>query len=394
MGCQKMNFLRAIFALILLLPFHASADSVAIPVASVAARDVMVDASATAMLSIASATASSTAGIRGGEQVLAAICYHRFGIETRLDPYRISPLRLAGQLRWLRANGWTSVSLTQVAAALDGDMQALPQKGVLLSVDDGYKAGELCAPVFKRYGFHAVYFVVPSMLGHSGFLSYQDLRELESYGQEVASHTLSHPDLAKVPEGMDPLAYARWVDRELRESKRLLEQALGHPVDALAWPYGAYNSTVAAAALRVGYRQLWSVSGGLNSVQGLDRARLRRIVLQGLPPLKSFRRRLRSRPLLGPVDCIADGDLFYRSQLPLGLSVPQGIEAALDGRPLALNGTGNLVLTETVGDGFHFLNLAGKAGGRTTSFLFQVAPDDWKPYFDALASDVSLTASP
>src|SRR5665213_1325816 len=105
------------------------------------------------------------AGSSPPEPVLAAICYHRFGLETGKDPYRISLARLAGQLEWLRANGCRGVSLTQVAAALDGDPLGLPPKAVLLSVDDGYKAGALGAAVFERYGFHAVYFVVTAMLG-------------------------------------------------------------------------------------------------------------------------------------------------------------------------------------------------------------------------------------
>ncbi|HTB23634.1 MAG TPA: polysaccharide deacetylase family protein [bacterium] len=320
--------------------------------------------------------------------LLAAICYHRFGLETRLDPYCMSPQRLAGELSWLRANGWKSVSLTQVAAALDGDAGALPAKGVLLSVDDGYKAGELGAPVFERYGFRAVYFVVPDMLGHGAFLSYRDLRELEARGHEVASHTLSHPDLALVPPGMDPAAYARWVDLELREPKELLEKALGHPVDALAWPYGTYNPAVSEAARRAGYRQLWNVSGGVNRVQGLDPSRLRRIVLVGHPPLASFARRLRSPPLRTPVDCLSEGGLFYRSQLPTRIYVPQGVTAALASVPVTPDAAGGLTLSADLPDGFYFLNLADEAGTKrgSASYLFQVAPDAWKACFDTLAA--------
>ncbi|MGH7441661.1 MAG: hypothetical protein ACREKE_03190, partial [bacterium] len=50
------------------------------------------------------AAVSRTPAPTGG--ILAAICYHRFGVETLKDPYRISLARLAGQLRWLRAHGW------------------------------------------------------------------------------------------------------------------------------------------------------------------------------------------------------------------------------------------------------------------------------------------------
>jgi peptidoglycan/xylan/chitin deacetylase (PgdA/CDA1 family) len=346
----------------------------------------------TASPSVAAGSTVTAAGAAGPEYLLAAVCYHRFGVETKKDPYRISLARLAAQLDWLRADGWRSVSLTQVAAALDGDTRALPPKGVLLSVDDGYKAGALAAPVFERHGFRAVYFVVPSVLGDGAFLSYQDLHGLEARGFEVASHTLTHPDLAKVPKGMDPAAYVRWVDHELVESKRLLERGLGHPVGALAWPYGAYNPSVAAAAKRAGYRQLWSVSGGVNSTRSMDRLRLRRILLMGHPPLATFQQRVSSKPLPFAVDGISEGALVYRSELPLRIGVPRGLRAALGGIPLALDPDGSVTIGVGLKNGFHYLNLAEEdgAGRLETPYLFQIAPDAWRPYFEALASGPKL----
>jgi peptidoglycan/xylan/chitin deacetylase (PgdA/CDA1 family) len=325
------------------------------------------------------------------EPVLAAICYHRFGPETRLDPYRISTQRLGEQMGWLRSNGWQAVSLSQVAAALSGDASALPAKGVLLSVDDGYKAGALGAAVFEHYGYRAVYFVYPSVLGHGAFLGWDDLRALEARGFEVACHTLSHPNLAKVPAGMDAAAYAAWVGGELVESKRILERNLGHPVQALAWPYGAYNPALVAAAKRAGYSQLWTVSGGLNRVHALDGMRLRRILLMGSPPLKSFSRRMQANPVDAPLQGLAEGDLVYRSQLPLSLRVGDGAQASLGSEPLGLEqGPGSRVLTlgPDLADGFHYLILDEGSGPsrRVSPILFQVAPDAWKPCFAALTS--------
>ncbi len=323
---------------------------------------------------------------RGPDHLLAAICYHRFGPETAKDPYRISLKRLAGELRWLRAHGWQGVTLAQVGRALDGDAGALPPKAVLLTVDDGYRAGAAAAPVFRRYGYRAVFFVVPSVLGRGAFLSYADLRRLEREGFQVASHTLTHPDLAKVPRGLDPTGYARWVRRELGEPKRMLEEALGHPVTALAWPYGAYNPAIAAEALRLGYRQLWSVSGGLNDDATLDRSRLRRIILIGHPSLGSFARRLELLPLKPFPGGIHEGALYYRSSLPLRVDLPPGARAVLGGRPVTLDRRHGFWIGAGLKNGFHYLNVAEADHGieRMTPFLFQVAPDAWRPCFEAL----------
>ncbi len=342
-------------------------------------------------LALLGGTGSFASSARAGaprqapERVLASICYHRFGVETAKDPYRISLQRLAGELAWLRSQGWAGVSLTQVAAALDGNAAALPSKGVLLSVDDGYRAGADAAPVFEHYGYRAVFFVVPSVLGRGAFMSTSDLRDLERRGHEVASHTMSHPDLAKVPRGMAPAAYARWVRHELVDSRRLLETALGHPVRAFAWPYGAYNPALVRAARRAGYRQLWTVSGGVNLCPGLDGMRLRRFILMGHPPLDTFALRLNDRPVKARPGSLHEGDLVYVSQLPLRLKLPSGTRAALGGVPLPADASGNLVLPSTLAVGFHYLDLADVSGRRSDSaFLFQVAPDAWKPYFSAL----------
>jgi hypothetical protein len=212
----------------------------------------------------------------------------------------------------------------------------------------------------------------------------------------VACHTLTHPDLAKVPAGMDPGAYGRWVGRELGESKRRLEEGLGHRVDALAWPYGAYNPALAAAARGAGYTQLWSVSGGLNRAGALDAGRLRRILLMGHPSLDSFKSRFAAAPLDAEVAGLQEGGLFFRSQLPAHLRV-QGpavggadgpLRAVLGDRPLPFDDAqGGLTLPLDLRDGFHFLVLrqGPEDAPRETPYLFQVAPDSWKPDFYALA---------
>ena len=49
---------------------------------------------------------------------------------------------------------------------------------------------------------------------------------------------------------------------ELRDSRRALEQHLGHPVQWFAYPFGAENPTVVALAERVGYVLAVTTQGG------------------------------------------------------------------------------------------------------------------------------------
>ena len=316
-------------------------------------------------------------------KVLAVICYHRFGAETDADPYRISLERLDGQLDWLAQDGWSNVTLAQVVAALKGGADALPDKGVLLTVDDGYKAGALGAAHFEAHGYRAVYFVNPGSLGSKAFLGWSDLKALEARGHEVASHTSDHPNLAKVPTDQNPAQYAAWVWGQLHACRRLLETRLGHPVTALAWPFGAYNPALLRAAQRAGYTQVYTVSGGLNLAPGLDGLRLRRILLMGHPSQAAFIRHLRTLPVEGPPQGLAEGDLLYQDALPLALDGgAPGLRAVLGSGPLAKPWS----IPAGCGRGFHYVVLESGDGEslRRTPLLFQVAPQAWKPYFDAL----------
>lgn len=321
------------------------------------------------------------------EARLAVICYHRFGPETAKDPYKISLRRLRAQLAWLKQDGWQGVGLTQVAAAMAGHPEALPLKGVMLTVDDGYKAGALGAKAFEEAGYRGVFFVNPGSIDGRLFLTWDDLRALEARGHTVASHSADHPNLAKVPAGMTPAAWKAWLDRELRGARLELERRLGHPVTALAWPFGAYNGPLIAEAKAAGYDQLYTVSGGLNMVDRLDGLRLRRILLMGHPSLAAFKRHLRLLPVRAKVTGLAEGDLFYRSQLPRTVRA-QGLDlrAGLGDRPLAPAGPGRWILPRSLGNGFHYLVFDQGHGAtlRRSPLLFQVVPDAWKACYRAI----------
>jgi peptidoglycan/xylan/chitin deacetylase (PgdA/CDA1 family) len=67
----------------------------------------------------------------------------------------------------------------------------------------------------------------------------------------IGSHTLTHPDLAKIRSDQ--------LKTELIDSKRRLEHLLGKPVEDLALPFGSYNQEVLTMAIEAGYKRIYTV---------------------------------------------------------------------------------------------------------------------------------------
>ena len=85
-------------------------------------------------------------------------------------------------------------------------------------------------------------------------------------GMAIGSHAQSHPRLASLNED------AQY--QELASSKQILENRIGRPIKALAYPYGwpgSYTAATMALAARAGYRVAFSSHEGINRFAGLDR---------------------------------------------------------------------------------------------------------------------------
>ena len=89
-----------------------------------------------------------------------------------------------------------------------------------------------------------------------GACTWNQLRAMESSGIDVGSHTVTHPILTRVPEDR--------LRRELEESRRRLEEMLGHAVTLFCYPNGGYNRIVRDGVGRAGYRLAVTSDSGLN----------------------------------------------------------------------------------------------------------------------------------
>lgn len=182
--------------------------------------------------------------------------------------------QLEQQIQALRRRGYRFLTFGELVAQVSSGRPA--RKIAAITFDDGYESTWTRAhPLLERLGAPATVFV-PTHFIETGEplrwpgieewsntahahelrpLTLAQLRALAAAGWEVGSHTVSHPRLPV-------LADERLAD-ELARSKTWIEEQLQRPCETLAYPYGAYDERVIAAAQAAGYRAAGVLTGRL-----------------------------------------------------------------------------------------------------------------------------------
>jgi peptidoglycan/xylan/chitin deacetylase (PgdA/CDA1 family) len=158
-------------------------------------------------------------------------------------------------MRGLAVAGFHGVTLSQAWAAWHGG-PALPAHPVVVSFDDGYASQYTVAgAVLRKLGWPGVLNLETARLSARGGLTAARVRALLARGWELSSHTLTHPDLVRVPRAR--------LDREVAGSRALLQRRFGVPVRFFCYPYGRADAATRAAVRRAGYTGATTTRAGI-----------------------------------------------------------------------------------------------------------------------------------
>jgi peptidoglycan/xylan/chitin deacetylase (PgdA/CDA1 family) len=236
-----------------------------------------------ALLTFRTASAEPTAVI---------LCYHI--VESPSDSiFTLSRETFRQQMTYLKTAGFEVIPLQDLVDYMNGSKETIPENSVVITVDDGWRSTYTeFYPELKRQGYPATIYIYPRFIGGGHLsLTWDQVREMADDGYDIQSHTLSHPFLGRAKERMAPASYLQWLDRELRESKRWIEEETGRPVRHLAYPYGDYNRTVIERARLAGYDSaVITESGPIR--RGDDVLQLRRFAITKETSFEEYRRRL------------------------------------------------------------------------------------------------------
>ena len=165
--------------------------------------------------------------------------------------------KFAEQLRYLKEQGYTLVSVEQLAHRLEAGLSV--DKYVALSFDDGYKDNvTVVLPLLQKYDAKASFFVVNRLMGKENYMDETDIKKLLAAGMELGSHSYSHNQMADIDE-----KYLVW---ETDTSRYWLKKKFdGYIVRTLAYPNGSYNTRVIEAARKYGFYRALTGHIGLNT---------------------------------------------------------------------------------------------------------------------------------
>jgi len=217
--------------------------------------------------------------VRSFKKEIPVIYYHR--VVESLDEagkhgIYVTAEQFDKHLNYLKKSGYKTITFEE---ALEIKRSCIEGKYVIITFDDGYEDNyRLAFPILKKYDFKAIIFLVTGLEYNSWdlqsnepklrMMNKQQILEMQDYGIEFGSHTLSHTDLTKK-------SYEE-AKKELAESKKTLEEKLGREIKLFAYPYGNSNEEVKKIASLTGYKLAYATD---NAPLGLheDLFQIRRI---------------------------------------------------------------------------------------------------------------------
>ncbi len=175
-------------------------------------------------------------------------------------------------MTYLYENSYTVLSLEEFHTYMESkNRNALPEKAVFITFDDGYKSNfEYAYPVLKAYDFQATIFMITSMLAENTefyepnrlqFASRDEMRDhgdVFTYGNHT--HNLHRRDDMGIPyvKSKD----IEHIQEDIDRSDQILSEYVNEENKAFAYPYGEYTWATQKILKKKNYQLVFSTTPG------------------------------------------------------------------------------------------------------------------------------------
>lgn len=201
------------------------------------------------------------------ENEVPIICYHGVLDEAWGDKSIFVKVdEFEKQMKYLSENGYTTLFISEIENANKYE------KPIIITFDDGYRDVYTYGfPILKKYNIKADLYIISGYLGGEKYLTIDMVKELaQSPLIEFGSHTITHSILTKESD--------EELERQLSDSKKMIEELTGKRVDSIAYPTGAYNNKV-METVKKHYKYAISIKEGKENPKELNTYELKRLYM-------------------------------------------------------------------------------------------------------------------
>ena len=267
------------------------------------------------LLGLATAATAQTAGPADNGAVI--FMYHRFG-EDAYPSTNIDLDRFVAHVAELASTKYRVLPLPEIIAAFESGA-ALPDRTLAITIDDAFHSVYTEAwPRLKKAGLPFTLFVATDPIDQrvSGYMTWDQLREMTVAGVTIGNHTGSH--------GHMPTRTPEQNAGDIAKAQRRLETELGVVPQLFAYPFGENGRAVIATAREAGFAAAFGQHSGVAHA-GHARLTLPRFALSGgFDSLERLALAANALPL--PTDDVTPADtMLGRNPPEMGFTVAEGI---------------------------------------------------------------------
>ena len=188
--------------------------------------------------------------------VVPIITYHNV-TDGKNALNNVTPASFAVQMKFLKKHYYNVISFDDYVLGTKKG-RAFGRNTVVIHFDDGYEDNYTNAfPILKTYRFPASIFIVSDSVGTPNFITWDQIKEMEKHDIEFGSHTRRHAYLPDV-------SYELAVD-EIVNSKKIIEDRLGHPIKYFVYPSGGFSESVEGIVMNAGYEAAATTNRGTDT---------------------------------------------------------------------------------------------------------------------------------
>ena len=179
--------------------------------------------------------------------------YHRFE-ENKYPSTNIRINDFKEHIELIKRDGIKFVNPSDFENELNNNKK---ERKVLITIDDGYQSFyDNAWPILKRDKIPFILFVSTREVGKKGYMSWEDIREIEKYDfVEIGNHSHTHDYLIDFID--------QEIKNDLKKSINIFKNELGKNSAFFSYPFGEYSTNLKNIVIELGFKYAFGQHSGV-----------------------------------------------------------------------------------------------------------------------------------